>query len=538
MVREIFDDFYNEILKEKAEALKLRKSLRSLREECKEESGKQALLYYLDEGKQKALLSALGFQDAKVRKNAALLLGILGKREFLPELFAAYEREEQLFVRGAYLQAVMEFDFRPYVKQLSQRKQVLEQMEFTEENLSSKKHIDEEYHLLSEMLLMMEGRRHHEFCGYHEFSDIILLTNRNHVDVTMKELEKIGILDGRATNIGVIVRTDRVHKLFQCRTFAEALFILPVSGDERKGILSRNLIPGLTAERLYSHGTDLTGAALDAEISSAAKAIVKAGLLEFMQKRHKGKAPFYFRIEWKGKVEASKKGTLIRRLAAEIERESDYQLVNSTGNYDMELRIIENSKGGFHFMIRLYTIPEERFSYRINSVAESIRPVNAALAAALAEKYFVDNARILDPFCGVGTMLIERHKRKKADTMYGIDIYGKAIEAARENTEAARAIVHYVNRDFFDFRHEYLFDEIFTNMPMATGKQREEDVEKIYQRFFEKAPQHLTKQGIVIMYTHHMGFARRYAKANGFYLADVYEISKVAECFVAVFRRK
>lgn len=541
MVRETFDEFYREMAGREPEISKLRAALSLLRQECREESGKQALLYYLGEEKQSVLLAALSFSDAKVRKNAALLLGVLGKKEFLPALFSAYEQEKQLFVKSAYLQAMMEYDFRQYLEPLSFRKKELEKIEFTEENQSSKKHLDEEYHCLSEMLLMMEGGPVHEFRGYYELSDVLLMTNRNHADLTLAEVKMQGIIEARTVNVGVLARTDRLHKLLKCRTFMEMLFLLPLSDGEGKGVLSRSLIPDVTAKELYSGtaaGNRGTQKEADPAFKRAAKVIVDAGLLKFLEKRHKGKAPFYFRIEWKGKLEPSKKGILIRRLAAEIERASSHKLVNSTGNYDVELRIIENSKGTFHLLLRLYTIPDERFSYRINSTAGSIRPVNAALTAALAQKYFVDNARILDPFCDVGTMLIERHKYKKADTMYGIDIYGKAIEGARENTEAAHEIIHYVNRDFFAFRHEYLFDEIFTDMPMVQGKQTEDAIEKIYQRFFEKAGQHLTEKGVMILYTHNISFARRYAKESGFCILDVYEISKREECFVAVFGRK
>lgn len=541
MVRETFDKFYKEMAKEKPETSVLRSSLSALRQECREESGKQALLYYLTEEKQERLLSGLSFPDAKVRKNAALLLGVLGKKEFLPALFSAYEQEKQLFVKSAYLQAMIEYDFRQYLEPLALRKKALEEMELTEENRSSRKHLDEEYHLLSEMLLMMEGGGDHEFRGYYEPSDVLLMTNRNHAEITLAEVLEQGISEAHMVNVGVLVRTDRIHKLLKCRTFAEMLFILPFSGEKGKGILSRNLIPGVTTDELYFGTGAENGGTQDGRnpaLVRAAKEIVEAGLLPFLEKRHKGKAPFYFRIEWKGKLEPSKKGVLIRRLAAEIERQSSYKLVNSTGNYDVELRIIENSKGAFNLLLRLYTIPDERFSYRINSTAGSIRPVNAALTSALAQKYLIDDARILDPFCGVGTMLIERHKYKKANTMYGIDIYGKAIEGARENTEAAHEIIHYINRDFFEFRHEYLFDEIFTNMPMVQGKQTESDIERLYQRFFAKAGEHLTEKGVIILYTHNISFARRYAKESGFSVLDVYEISQREECFVAVFGRK
>ena len=65
-----------------------------------------------------------------------------------------------------------------------------------------------------------------------------------------------------------------------------------------------------------------------------------------------------------------------------------------------------------------------------------------------------EDAQVLDPFCGVGTMLIERHKAVRANTSYGIDILEEAVLKARENAEAAKQVIHFVNRDFFEFTHD------------------------------------------------------------------------------------
>lgn len=66
----------------------------------------------------------------------------------------------------------------------------------------------------------------------------------------------------------------------------------------------------------------------------------------------------------------------------------------------------------------------------------------------LAKPYLKEDAAVLDPFCGVGTMLIERNKVLPARSLYGIDIYGQAIEGARENTELAGAEISYIQKNF------------------------------------------------------------------------------------------
>lgn len=531
MVRDLFDTVCR-LLKQDGDPLLLRKALSDLRAVCRDESGLHALLYYLDQEKQEILLQTLNVNDAKTRKNAALLLGMLGRQNFLSALSAAYEKEKQLFVRPAYLKAILNLDFRSCMDLFRKRKQELEQGDIDEKN---RKHTDEEYHLLTELILLADGGAHHEFCGWNEESDLLLMTNRNHTDVTVRELKEHGIMDAHAVNVGVLLKTDCLQDVCKCRTWQELLFILPFS--KKESMLAANLIPGLATLRCMQPDTD--SSALYEEgtaLKAAAQAIMDAGLLKFLEKRHKGRAPFYFRIEWKGKLEASKKGILIKRFAAEIERASDYKLLNAAGNYEVELRVIENSKGRFNLLLKLFSIKEERFSYRKNSVAGSIRPYHAALMAALADSYLIEDAKILDPFCGVGTMLIERHHFKKANTMYGVDLYGTAIEYARENTQAANQIIHYINKDFFDFTHEYLFDEIFTNMPMVTPKQDEHAIEELYRQFFKKAGGHLTDQGVMVLYTHNLSFARKYSREYGFEIKDVWEISKREGCFAAVFK--
>ncbi len=43
-----------------------------------------------------------------------------------------------------------------------------------------------------------------------------------------------------------------------------------------------------------------------------------------------------------------------------------------------------------------------------------------------------------------------------------------------KNASAAGELIHFIHRDFFDFRHEYKFDEIITNMPVRGRMTKEE----------------------------------------------------------------
>ena len=86
-------------------------------------------------------------------------------------------------------------------------------------------------------------------------------------------------------------------------------------------------------------------------------------------------------------------------------------------------------------MLKLYTIADQRFAYRRESVAASISPVNAALTVRLASPWMKDNAQVLYRSAVWAMMPLERNHAVPAAHMYGVDIFGEAIEKARKNTE-------------------------------------------------------------------------------------------------------
>ncbi len=111
----------------------------------------------------------------------------------------------------------------------------------------------------------------------------------------------------------------------------------------------------------------------------------------------------------------------------------------------------------------------------------------------IAGDHLKENAQVLDPFCGVGTMLIERKYFRSADPLYGVDIYAEGIQKARDNTAVTRMPIHYIARDFFTFEHDYLFDELITDMPASAD-------EAFYRTFFKKAETLLKRGAVLVLY--------------------------------------
>lgn len=455
----------------------------------------------LIQGREEILIGMLENEDGKTRKNAALLMGdVAGDLDealdgsdmnevYTKALFDAYEKEDCLFVKSSYLVALSGYDYSGYLELLKSKRENLLKIEVEDNN---RKHINEELKCLDELIIACEGIRKHSFTGNNICSDVILLGNRKNINVVEEQLLEIpGINkeDIKTFHAGIMVSTDCIGKIIKLRTYKELLF----------------KVKGMTV--------------LPMDALEAAKIISQSEILQFLRERHRSlqnDAPFYFRVEVKSNMDLGEKSVFAKKFAGELEKLTSRNLINNKSHYEFEIRLIETKEKNFNCMLKLFTIEDDRFAYRKESVAASIRPDNAALIIELAKEYMIEDARVLDPFCGVGTLLIERQMVVKANTSYEIDIYGEAIEKARINTDAAGQIIHYINRDFFDFEHEYLFDEILTDMPFATGHKSKDEIEDIYRKFFIYARDFLMDNGRIIMYTHDRDLVTSLAKKHGF----------------------
>lgn len=492
---------WNEIKENK----EVRQNLSKIRQEIK---GKEKLELFREiiEGEAQQLIDLLSSEDAKTRKNAALLMGDLEKQEFLASVFEAYQKEEQRFVRSSYLSAIGKLDYREYVPEF---KRCLQELSGTTITVENEKHVAEETRELSALIVRIEGVKAHRFTGWNQAHDVILLTSRNFTALTKNELIELHPnAKTREFGAGVQARVEDLSWLPDIRTYQELLFV--VKGMEMCPM----------------------------DVKQLARQIVESDLISWLGKNHAGEVPYFFRVELKSKRPLDEKSTFVKKLSTQIERLTERKLTNTTENYEFEIRVIENKEGNCNLLVKLFTLRDERFSYRKEFMPTSIKPMNAALTVALARDYMKEGAQVLDPFCGVGTMLIERYKAVKANTTYGVDLQEEAILKARGNTEAAGQIIHYINRDFFRFEHDYLFDEVITNMPFRIGRIIDEEVEEIYKQFFGKVSKHLKEDALLVLYSHNKELVEQFGRQNGFSIFKSYEVSKREGTYVLLLRQQ
>ena len=476
----------------------LRKTLSELRAVIKEKEQYEEVREVLKEGEM--ITPLLLSEDAKVRKNAAALLGDLQIQEAAPQLYLAYQKEETLFVRGTILGALEKADPYPYLSELQEQYELLCKKEIPEHE---KKHTREEMRIL-ERILRKEGKEaRHTFTGWDEKLVILLTTNGKYQNLTA---DKLSADRKKETVLGVQAVVDDLRKVTAIRTFRELLFPIRL---------------GRTVS--FEDGSEVFG-----------EALANSKLLPLLERCHKESAPFYFRIELKGGFTLEERSRYVKRAAFAIEEKSSRKLINAPEDYEFEIRLLLDKAQKIHVFLKMFTIPMERFSYRKGSIAASMHPSAAAMIMELARPWLKEKAQILDPCCGVGTMLVERHKLLPAREIYGIDIFGEAVEKARVNTAEAGMYVNFIHRDYLDFKHEYLFDEIIANMPIR-GKRTKEEQDLFYRGFFDKSEELLAPGGILILYSNENGFVKKQIRLHpAFKLCQEFLIREKEQFYVYV----
>ena len=107
------EELYRQILKGK----EVRKNLIAIRQGLEDETARRKFMYFLG-AEFDPLTGLLGNEDPKVRRNAALILGMTEDEDVLPAILDAWEKEQTLYVREDYLKAIQMLDYRACLPKL------------------------------------------------------------------------------------------------------------------------------------------------------------------------------------------------------------------------------------------------------------------------------------------------------------------------------------------------------------------------------------------------------------------------------------
>ena len=491
-----------ELINQLREGKELRSTLSLLKAELKT-PGQRSYVLRLLQGDLGPVEKCLSSEDAKTRKNAAGVLGALARQESLRPLYEAYRREETLFVRSAYPEAMRKLNCTEVLPELRDLRDELAQREVPAEE---KKHRDAELLALNNLIGDAERGRNHRFRGMDEDAHVLLLTNRNYTEEVRKALEERGI-PAKTFTAGVIADPAHLKEIYAVRTFSETLF--PVPGCPT--------VPDGPEE--------------------AAEALAKSGLSALARKYLEGEPPYAFRVDLRTREEKKDEArTFAREFAGRLTTLSNGDWISRPSDYEVELRLVANSAGTWNVLVKFMNLPDPRFTYRRAATSSSLAPLNAAMAVDAARPFLKEGARVLDPMCGSGVLLVERMKALGADTLYGLDVNGEAIRAAEGNLKNAGLFAHLVRRDFRDFTHEHLFDEVITDFPVLRGAQTKPELVRLYRDFFRKMPELVREGGLLVLYTHDLDLVRRESQRD-YRILRVFEVSRRENCHIVILRK-
>jgi tRNA G10 N-methylase Trm11 len=445
-----------------------------MRDILKKEKPKGMLRRTIGNSKEK-LADLLQHSDPKVRKNVCGIIGELGDPAYLESLYRAYSSEDQLFVRYSYVLAIGNCGSAVDAERLRalQEDLLLKEKESKDDSslITNNKHLNEEKLALTRAIDKLSPPVRHEFKGF-EYPVPMLLTVMNYqYQLTLKELEENSI-EGRLVEEGILIEEKDLDKVYSCRTFYELFYPL----DECKD--------------------------LQFDYKEIASAIIDANIVGFLNQCHSSESnsPFGYRIEFKTADYNRDRSEFVKNLARELDENSSGALKNSPSSYEVEIRIVEKNNLCSVYL-KLYSFKDSRFDYRKNDLATSINPVTAAIVMKSIEKWIESSAKVIDPFCGTGTMLIERAKLEEYETLTGVDIFRTAISAAATNSKLATVDIDLMDEDILEYSTSELFDELITNMPFDNKSATHNKYADLYSGFVKKIPMLVRRGGMAFIYT-------------------------------------
>jgi 23S rRNA G2445 N2-methylase RlmL len=176
---------------------------------------------------------------------------------------------------------------------------------------------------------------------------------------------------------------------------------------------------------------------------------------------------------------------------------------DSPSRYIVEL-LLDSAAHTTQLFIRPTFEPDERFGYRVRDVPAAINPVIAACLARLA--YTGPRARVLDPTCGSATLLIERALLERTSRLWGVDSERGAVQAARENVQAA-ALEQQIELAVGNSMRPELWracDEVLANLPFGVRtRESAGELEALYVRMIGHIDRNLSGRGRAVLYTSH-----------------------------------
>ena len=389
-------------------------------------------------GDRQALHAAASSPVPKVRKNAYRLMGALEDERDVPVLRQALQQEETLFAIPSLLLALGRLGDEETVR-----------------TYGPPPSAGPETDGLVAQIVLARDKALQSFETYGSERIVRLPAPRKilcyppegFLDILTEELRSLGLSPVPENGAAAVV-TDRIDLVYRADCMAEAL--LPLAFD----------VP-LEAQSMARQVGELPGER--------------------------------YRIELRGYTRDRRK--LIAALARALPGQ------NNPSAYDTELRVdCHMDRADLYW--KLWNVEDHRYPWRQRTVSASIHPATASCLARYAKRFERrERPRVLDPFCGCGSLLFAREKLGPCRVLVGVDKSGTAVESARINARAGRSRASFVTKDALRFEAREGFDLVLSNLPFGNRVGNHEDNTRLYDRFVRRLPELLSPGGTAVLYT-------------------------------------
>ena len=180
-----------------------------------------------------------------------------------------------------------------------------------------------------------------------------------------------------------------------------------------------------------------------------------------------------------------------------IEERGDraWRLVEDEADVEFWASLIEDE---FFLAIRLSDETMRLREYKAAHIPGSLRPSVAAAMGILSRPHPED--MILDPFCGAGTILIERAHLERYQSLIGGDLDRGALEAARTNIGPRYKPIELHSWDAAALPlPDRAVNRIITNLPWGSKHGSHADNRRLYPRLFKEFARLVQPGGVIVM---------------------------------------
>lgn len=423
------------------------------------------------------LLILLNSEDSKVRKNTYIMLGNIVDAGYEKFLIEALGKETVNFCLSSIVLSLGNYKISNLNEILMNKKQSLK-IEY-ENGEIEQVHYKDIVKNIDKVLLKNTEVLKHRFIGFQENRNVYLTIMPALRNASMNEI-KSKYKNAHFVNDGIVISTIDYEEVFKCRTFYEALLC-----DNNNFNVEKN------------------------KVSSYIVNSLKSGFISSM---HTKEENYYYRIEIKSQMNKQNKLKLIESIKKEIDKELNNTYINNPSNYEFEIRL-EEIDNKFNIFYKLYTVKDNRYDYRVTDLPASINPTTASIIMSEIKGYLKENSDVLDAFCGTSTMLIERSKIKKYNSLTGIDISEQAVEYSKINANNVPVMINLLCEDITKY-NGLEFDEIISNMPFGNRVSNHELNETLYKKFISKLHLMLKDGGYAFLLTSEISLMKHLISDN------------------------